>query len=118
MPHIERVLEVDSSGRDDACAPALRRAQNEAHLGTAAWSCVAPPDGQLPEYPTPLQRMLYTRMVTSEFIFKMATFHAERRRTGAVSLPRDIESAPQTLRAGAQPGSMPLNHHRGGAGTR
>jgi hypothetical protein len=91
------VLQVNASGGDDVCAPTLRSAQNEAHLGTVAWYCVAPIDGQLPERPTPLQRMLYTRMVTSEFIFKMATFHAERRRTGAVSLPRDSDPARPTL---------------------
>jgi hypothetical protein len=88
---------VDVSGRVDVCAPGLRSARNEAHFALLSWYSVAPADGQLPESASPLQRMLYTRMMTSEFIFKMATFHEERRRRGQVSSARGAKPAPPTL---------------------
>jgi hypothetical protein len=88
---------VDVSGRDDVCAPALRNARNEAHFAQLSWYSVAPPDGELPESASPLQRMLYTRMVTSEFIFKMATFHEERRSSGQASSAQGAKPAAPTL---------------------
>jgi hypothetical protein len=97
IPHIERVLEVNAPGWDDASNASLRSAQNEAHLAALAWYGVAPADELLPECPTPLQRMVYTRMVTSQFIARMATFHDQRRRGGAVSLPRDAKPAAAAL---------------------
>ena len=62
--------------------PVLLVAQREAHEGLLAWYSVAPADGQLPMKATPLQRMLHTRMTTSEFVFKMKRYHEERRRLG------------------------------------
>jgi hypothetical protein len=91
------VPEVDVSGRGDVCSPALQAAQNEAHLGQVAWNRVAPIDGQLSDQATPLQRMLYTRMVTSESIFRMAMFHERRRRLGQASSARDAKPGAPTL---------------------
>jgi hypothetical protein len=88
---------VDVSGRGDVCSPALQAAQNEAHLGQVAWNRVAPIDGQLSDQATPLQRMLYTRMVTSESIFRMAMFHERRRRLGQASSARDAKPGAPTL---------------------
>jgi hypothetical protein len=52
-------------------APVLRTAADECRRARLAWECVAPPNGRLPDNPTPLQLLLHTRMVTSNFIAAM-----------------------------------------------
>ena len=64
-------------------AAALMSAQNEAVSSRAAWHAVAPADGLLPASATPIQRLLYTRMITSDFIFRMAKLRAVRSPGGA-----------------------------------
>jgi hypothetical protein len=66
------------------CDPALLSAQDEYELARQAWEAVAPADGQLSENPTPLQRLLYARVTTSEFIFLMAR---RRANGGEMALP-------------------------------
>ncbi len=58
--------------------PDLLGADDECRAARAAFASVSP-RGVLPDAPTPLQRMLYTRMVTSAFIAAVS---------GRVSAPR------------------------------
>jgi len=60
------------------CDPFLLCARDEYDLALRAWEAVAPADGELPEHASALQRLLFTRMTTSQFIFLMA----ERRMAG------------------------------------
>jgi hypothetical protein len=63
-------------------APVPRSAEEECICARLAWESIAPPDGQLPEDPTPLHLLLYTRMITSNFIAAMAN-----RVTGSTASP-------------------------------
>jgi hypothetical protein len=53
-------------------APEPRSAEEERCCARRAWETIAPADGQLPDHPTPLHLLLYTRMITSNFIATMA----------------------------------------------
>jgi hypothetical protein len=64
--------------------PSVLGPHDECRLAREAFAQVAP-GGVLPEQPTPLQRMIYTRMVTSTFIAAMAD---------RVALPPEREIAP------------------------
>lgn len=63
-------------------APVLRTAEEECRRARLAWESVSPPDGHFPDHPTPLQLLLHTRMVTSNFIAAMAN-----RVSGATAAP-------------------------------
>ena len=61
---------------------ALPSAQDECGRARCAWACVAPADGVLASEATPLQRLLYARMKTSEFVYEMARLRAQRELAG------------------------------------
>jgi hypothetical protein len=69
-------VESNVSVRFGSRGAAILSAQSESAHSRAAWQSVAPPDGKLPEVATPIQRLVYTRMMTSEFVFKMARMRA------------------------------------------
>jgi hypothetical protein len=76
-------VESNVSVRFGSSGAALLSAQNESANSRAAWRSVAPPNGRLPAAATPLQRLLYTRMMTSEFVFQMARLRARRHQVEA-----------------------------------
>ncbi len=59
--------------------PAVMRARQESWFAHLSWEKVAPPDGTLPADATPLQRLLHTRMVTSDFAYAVVVRVAMRR---------------------------------------
>jgi hypothetical protein len=71
-------VESNVTVRFGSHAAALMSAQNESINSRRAWHAVAPADGLLPNAATPIQRLLYTRMMTSEFVFQMAKLRARR----------------------------------------
>jgi hypothetical protein len=73
-------VENNVSVRFGSRAAAILNAQSESATSRAAWRSVAPPDGKLPETATPIQRLIYTRMKTSEFVFEMARWRARNQR--------------------------------------
>jgi hypothetical protein len=73
-------VESNVSVRFGSRAAAILSAQHESASSRAAWQSVAPPNGRLPDAATPLQRLIYTRMMTSEFVFNMATMRARHDR--------------------------------------
>ncbi len=76
------------------CDPGLLSAREEYDLACEAWESTAPPDGQLPLNPTPLQRLLHVRLATSEFIYLMA----ERRSTVAEEVATWLSAAKSSAR--------------------
>jgi hypothetical protein len=73
-------VENNVSVRFGSRAAAILSAQSESANSLAAWRSIAPPDGKLPAAATPIQRLIYTRMKTSEFVFEMARWRARSQR--------------------------------------
>jgi hypothetical protein len=71
-------VENNVSVRFGSRGAAIMSAQSESATSIAAWTAVAPPDGKLPAVATPIQRLMYTRMMTSVFVFRMARMRARR----------------------------------------
>lgn len=61
---------------------AMLNPRDECGQARVAWAKVAPADGLLAKDATPLQRLLYARMATSEFVYEMARFRADRHAAG------------------------------------
>jgi hypothetical protein len=90
-------VEYNVSVRFGSRSAAILSAQRESANSLAAWHAVAPPDGKLPETATPIQRLIYTRMMTSEFVFQMARLRARRQQVTVP--PEPVSSEPDRQRA-------------------